>query len=53
VASKRGAWLFKKACKSLNGEGYYTVEDLLDAAREEYDHMVDFEVAEEVLEMAA
>ena len=39
--------------KVLNGEGYYTVEDLLDAAREEYDKMVDFEAAEALLEMAA
>ena len=44
---------FKKAQKSLNGEGYYTVEDLLDAAREEYDNMVDFETAEQELAMAA
>ena len=39
--------------KVLNGEGYNTVEDLLEAAREEYDNMVDFEAAEELLEMAA
>ena len=53
TASERGAWLSKKAHKSLNGEGYYTVEDLLDAAREEYDNMVDFESAEQELAMAA
>ena len=43
----------QKGIKVLNGEGYYTVEDLLDAAREEYDNMVDFADAEELLEMAA
>ena len=53
AASKRGARLFKKAHKSLNGEGYNTIEDLLEAAREEYDNMVDFEVAEQSLTMAA
>ena len=53
AASKRGAWLFKKAHKSLNGEGYNTVEELLAAAREEYDNMVDFESAEQSLAMAA
>jgi hypothetical protein len=39
--------------KVLNGEGYNTIEELLDAAREEYDNMVDFEAVEETLAMAA
>ena len=39
--------------KVLNGEGYSTIEELLDAAREEYDNMVDFEAVEEPLAMAA
>ena len=38
--------------KAVNGEGYYSIEELLEAAREEYDNLVQFEQAEE-LEMVA
>jgi hypothetical protein len=40
--------------KVLNGEGYYTVESLIEAAREEYDQMISFEsIAQEELALAA
>lgn len=53
MASERRTRLSNKVQQVLNGEGYNTVEELLEAAREEYDNMVDFEVAEQPLAMAA
>lgn len=38
--------------KAVHGEGYDSIEELLEAAREEYDNLVQFEQAEE-LEMVA
>tara|TARA_R110002167_G_scaffold152920_2_gene347019 strand:- start:2285 stop:2413 length:129 start_codon:yes stop_codon:yes gene_type:complete len=40
--------------KVLNGEGYYTVESLLEAAREDYDQMIASEASvQEELALAA
>jgi len=38
--------------KAVYGEGYYSIKELLEAATEEYDSLVQFEQAEE-LEMVA
>lgn len=54
MASERCIWLSNKVQKVLNGEGYNTVESLLEAAREEYDQMIAFEAsAQEELALAA
>ena len=54
VASERRTRLSNKVQKVLNGEGYNTVESLLEAAREEYDQMISFEASvQEELALAA
>lgn len=54
MASERRTWLSNKVHKVLNGEGYNTVESLLEAAREEYDHMIASEATvQEELALAA
>lgn len=52
TASRRGAWLRYQGTKAIYGEGYYSIEELLQAATEEYESLVQFEQAEE-LEMVA
>jgi len=52
TASRRGVWLRYQGTKAIHGEGYYSIEELLQAATEEYESLVQFEQAEE-LEMVA
>jgi hypothetical protein len=52
TASRRCAWLRYQGTKAVHGEGYYSIEELIEAATEEYDGLVQFEQAEE-LEMVA
>ena len=52
TASRRCVRLRYQDTKAIHGEGYYSIEELLEAAREEYDNLEQFEQAEE-LEMVA
>ena len=52
AASRRCIWLRYQDAKAIHGEGYYSIEELIEAATEEYESLVQFEQAEE-LEMVA
>ena len=52
IASRRCIRLRYQDTKAIHGEGYYSIEELIEAATEEYENLVQFEQAEE-LEMVA
>lgn len=52
TASRRCIWLRDQGAKAIYGEGYNSIEELIEAATEEYENLVQFEQAEE-LEMVA
>ena len=52
AASRRCIWLRYQDAKTIHGEGYYSIKELIEAATEEYESLVQFEQVEE-LEMVA
>ena len=52
TAIRRCIWLRYQDAKAIHGEGYNSIEELIEAATEEYENLVQFEQVEE-LEMVA